>query len=98
MLKRRHPAVLVRRLVPPILLIMALLAVLLFGGPFLNALRPDPFSAPPDSVQTWVPSLLWFVWLGLLALLLLRIAFVLFDWADDWLALTTRRLIIMDKT
>jgi hypothetical protein len=98
MLKRRHPAVLVRRLAPPLVLIAALLAGLFFAGPLLNTLRPDPFTTPPEGVQAWLPSLLWFVWLAVLALLLVRIAFVLFDWADDWLALTTRRLIIMDKT
>ena len=65
--------------------------------PFLQSLRVDPLLStnPPPS---WVAPVLWSAWLGFAFLLLCRVAYLLLDWRQDWIALTTRRVIVMNKS
>jgi hypothetical protein len=65
--------------------------------PFLQSLRVDPLltSNPPPG---WVAPVLWSAWLGFALLLLCRCAYILLDWRQDWIALTTRRVIVMNKS
>lgn len=97
LLQRRHPATLFGGLVWPILLLVVWLAILLFAGPSLSGLQPDPFTQTEGGIAAWLPTLLWFVWLGVAAALVIWAAYLVLDWSDDWIALTTKRVIIMEK-
>ena len=99
LLQRQHPAVLFRNLLRPLLLLVLWVLSLVFVLPFIASLQPDALtSLSPQGLPAWLPTVLWLGWLGLAALLVLWGAYLALDWSDDWIALTNRRLIIMDKT
>lgn len=96
MLLRRHPIVLVRLLALPMLLLTIWLVSFLLVEPFLRSLGVDPLvvgDAPPQ----WLQPLLWSFWFLVGALLLGWVVYALLDWREDWLALTTQRVIVMNK-
>lgn len=95
-LLHRHPVVLLRSLALPIVLVATWVFGILLVEPFLSALSVDPLvagNAPP----AWLVPALWTFWLGIGGLLLAWIAYAIFDWREDWLALTTQRVIVMNK-
>lgn len=97
-LQRQHTAALLRALAWPLGLALAwLLASLLVVLPFIASLQPDPLAPPPEGPAALLPSFLWIAWLVLGAALVLWAAYAVLDWSDDWIALTTTRIIIMDK-
>lgn len=96
-LLRRHPVVLGRALAVPLLLLAIWVVSLLFVWPFLLSLSVDPLVAT-DGPPAWLVPLLWAAWLGAGLLLLAWVAYAVLDWREDWLALTTQRVIVMDKT
>lgn len=95
-LQRQHWLILLRGLVWPILVLALWVATIPFAIPFIGGLNPDPY-APGGGVPAWLPVVLWLFYFGFAALTLLIGAYILLDWSDDWIALTTRRLIIMEK-
>jgi hypothetical protein len=44
-----------------------------------------------------LPTCLWVAWVGLAVGCVLWVVYLAFDWRGDWVALTNRRLIVMDK-
>jgi hypothetical protein len=97
LLLRRHPAVLVRDLVAPLLLLILWLISLYFFAPFVAGLEVDPLvvaSAPPS----WLVPLLWVAWLSAGLVALAWMAYAVLDWRQDWIALTNQRVIVMSKT
>src|SRR5262249_52569245 len=98
LLQRQHPFVLVRKLAWPLLLLALWLVASVFALPLIARLQPDPLGPPAEGVSAWLPSALWLGWVGLAAVLVLWGAYLVLDWSDDWVALTNRRLIIMDKS
>src|SRR5436190_7116762 len=98
LLQRQHPFVLVRKLAVPGLLLVLWLVASVFALPLIGRLQPDPLGPPAEGIAAWLPSSLYLGWLGLAAVLVLWAAYRVLDWTDDWVALTNRRLIIMDKT
>lgn len=73
------------------------LVSVLFVPRFIGGLQPAPFQLPGESAPGWLPTLLWIGWLTILAGMIVWAAYLVLDWSDHWIALTTRRLIIMDK-
>src|SRR5439155_18330907 len=99
LLQRQHPAVLFGSLLKPLLLLVLWVLSLIFVPPLIAGLQPDALTSQPgQGLPAWLPAVLWLGWLGLAALLVLWGAYLVLDWSDDWIALTNRRLIIMDKT
>lgn len=99
-LLRRHPAALLMRAALPGLLLAAWLACLLLVLPFVSSLHADPllnggFSGP--TMPDWVPAALLIIYIVVAVLLALWVLGLYLEWRGDWLALTTRRLIMMDK-
>jgi Bacterial PH domain len=97
LLLRRHPAVLTRDLMAPLLLLILWLISFYFFAPFISSLDVDPLvvqNAPPS----WLVPLLWLTWLSAGLISLLWIAYAVLDWREDWIALTNQRVIVMDKT
>ncbi len=95
--QRRHYSVLLQSTLGPLLLLGVWVVGLPFVLRFIGELGTASFStaqAAPD----WVAGLLTVSYLATAALLLLWAGYVYLDWKDDWLALTTLRLIEMDKT
>jgi uncharacterized membrane protein YdbT with pleckstrin-like domain len=78
--------VLIGRLLPPAALLVLWLGASLLGMPALPSTQPHPLA-----------PVLCSVWAGITCALVLWAVYALFDWMDDWIALTTRRIIIMDK-
>ncbi|MGA7731937.1 MAG: PH domain-containing protein [Chloroflexia bacterium] len=95
-LLRRHPVVLVRTLAMPILLLAIWVVGFLIVEPFLRALSVDPLVAD-DAPPAWLVPSLWTAWFSVGGLLVGWFAYALFDWREDWIALTTQRVIVMDK-
>lgn len=101
MLQRKHPSVLLARLLWPLLLGVLWVAALVLGLALAGNLAADGFLQPGGNgsgLPDWLAPLLWFVWLGAGSALVLWAAYLVLDWSDHWIALTTRRVIIMDKT
>lgn len=99
--QRRHSAVVLMHLAVPLALLAAWAVGLLFVLPLINSLQTDPllaggFNGP--TAPSWVPATLTGIYFSLAGLLLFWTLYIYLDWRDDWLALTTRRLIMMDKT
>ncbi|HYP40333.1 MAG TPA: PH domain-containing protein [Chloroflexia bacterium] len=96
LLQRRHPLVLLGKLFWPAALFVAWLASLVFVLPLLSSFNQDPllYSGGPP---TWLPMVSWVAWIAVGVAIVLWAAYFIFDWSDHWIALTTRRLIIMDK-
>ncbi|HST04289.1 MAG TPA: hypothetical protein VLQ48_06085 [Chloroflexia bacterium] len=97
LLLRRHPAVLARDLVAPLLLLILWLVSLYFFAPFVSSLVVDPLvvqNAPPS----WLVPILWIGWLSAGLVALAWMAYAVLDWREDWIALTNQRVIVMDKT
>ena len=97
LLLRRHPAVLARDLVAPLLLLILWLVSLYFFAPFVAGLEVDPLvvtNAPPD----WLVPGLWMAWLSAGFVSLAWMAYAVLDWREDWIALTNQRVIVMNKT
>jgi hypothetical protein len=96
-LMHRHALSLLRRVAWPILLLVGWMASAAFVLPLLGGLDVDPLlavNAPPR----WVGPLLWALWLGVPVLAMGWVGYIVLDWREDWIALTTRRLIVMNKT
>src|SRR4051812_33722971 len=81
LLQRQHPAVLLRRLLGPFFLLGLWALSLLFILPFVSGLQQDP--VVPQSLPSWLPTLLWFGWLGLAVLLVLWGAYIALDWRSE---------------
>jgi hypothetical protein len=96
-LLRSHPLALLSSFAPPLLLLALWACSAFFVVPFLMSLRVDPLLTP-NPPPAWAVPVLWVVWLGFAFLLLCRIVYIVFDWRQDWIALTTRRVIVMNKT
>jgi hypothetical protein len=94
---RRHPAVLCIRLTGPLLLFLIWVGSLFLLPSVVAGLRPEPFALPGSGPPDWLAPLIIFCWLSVSLLILTWGAYVVFDWLDHWIALTTRRVIIMDK-
>ncbi len=95
--ERRHPVVLVGKLVGP-----ALLALLWFAGnffvlPLLGGPAPDPLLGPNNSPPAWLRTLLLVGWFSLPLVPALWASFILLAWSGQWTAITTHRLILMEK-
>jgi hypothetical protein len=97
LLQRRHPLVLLGKLFWPAALFIVWLASLVFVLPFLSSFNQDPLLYPGGGPPAWLPMVSWVTYLALAVAMLLWAAYFIFDWADHWIALTTRRLVIMDK-
>jgi len=97
MLRRRHPMMLLWRMTWPILLSVLWVATFFLLLAVAVGPQPDPLLSPDAWPPLWLPMLLWSLWLGLGGVALLWAAYVMLDWRDHWIALTTRRVIIMDK-
>lgn len=100
-LQRRHISVLMTQLALPVLLLGGWMVGLFFVLPFVAGLQADPllaggFGGP--TAPAWVPPALTVLYFALAGLLLLWAGFFFMEWKDDWVALTTRRIIVMDKT
>jgi hypothetical protein len=96
-LMHRHPLGLLRSLAWPLVLLLGWAVSAIVVVPFLASLQVDPLLAvnpPPE----WLAPFLWTAWLAVPVVLLGWIAYVLLDWREDWIALTTRRVIVMNKT
>ena len=96
-LLHRHALSLLKRAVWPVLLVVLWMASAFFVVPLLAGLDVDPLlavNAPPR----WVGPVAWTAWLGVPALALGWVGYLVLDWREDWIALTTRRLIVMNKT
>ncbi len=98
MLRRRHATLLVAQMTWP--LVLCALWVIGFFALFAYALgsRPDPLVSSDVWPPAWLPVVLWAGWLLLGGGALVWGAYVALDWRDHWIALTTRRLVIMDRT
>jgi hypothetical protein len=96
-LHRQHPAVLFGSLVPPLVIFVMWAVASVFVLPFISSLGPDPYGPPAEGLRVLLPGLVWLGWMVVPALLVLWAAYKTLDWSDDWLALTNRRLILMDK-
>ncbi len=96
-LMRRHPVVLFVRLVGPLLLLALWVTSLFFMPTVVRGLQPDPITLSGTGLPGWVAPVVMFLWLVLCLPILTWGAYVTFDWLDHWIALTTRRVIIMDK-
>jgi hypothetical protein len=96
-LLRRHPVFLARSLALPLLLLAIWVVSFMFVWPFLSSLSVDPLvtSDPPPG---WLVPTLWSLWFIMGGLLLAWVAYAVLDWREDWLALTSQRVIVMDKT
>ncbi|HEY0070513.1 MAG TPA: PH domain-containing protein [Chloroflexia bacterium] len=98
---RRHVSVVLLQLALPFLLLGAWTFGLFFVLPLVGSLQTDPlltggFEGPTS--PAWVPATLTGIYVLLAGLLAFWALYNYLDWRDDWLALTTRRLIMMDKT
>lgn len=89
--------VLARSLAAPLVLLFGWVISFMFVWPFLSSLSVDPLVST-DAPPGWLVPLLWTMWLGAGVLLLAWVAYGVLDWREDWLALTTQRVIVMDKT
>jgi hypothetical protein len=96
-LQHRHPVTVLYSLALPVLLLSLWAASALLVIPFLAGLQVDPLLAA-NPLPTWLAPLLWTAWLGAAIMLLCWCAYRLLDWREDWIALTTRRVIVMNKT
>ena len=97
LLQRQHHAVLFRKLTWPLALFVIWLVSGLFVLPLISSLQPDPLSPSPSRPFTWLPGVLWLAWMGVAVFLVLWAIYRVLDWSDDWIALTTRRIILMNK-
>ncbi len=97
LLQRRHPMVLFRRLLWPMSLFVIWLVSLFFVLPFISSLTSGTSASMLGGAAIWVPFALWVAWVGLALALTLWSIYLALDWTDSWLALTTHRLIAMDK-
>ena len=95
--ERRHPIVLVGKLVWPALLALFWLMGLFFVLPLLNATSPDPLLGPDNGPPAWLRTLLLVGWFSLPLVPTLWASFILLAWSGQWTALTTHRIILMDK-
>ncbi|MDQ6694708.1 MAG: PH domain-containing protein, partial [Chloroflexota bacterium] len=96
-LRRRHPLMLVRPLLVPLLLLLAWCAGLLMVAPFITGLSSADPLLGSSGAPSWLPPLLWVLYIGFALFFVLWTLHGLLDWKDNWVALTTRRLILMDK-
>ncbi|MDQ5825914.1 MAG: PH domain-containing protein [Chloroflexota bacterium] len=98
---RRHVSVVLMQLALPLALLGAWTFGLFFALPLIQSLQTDPLLAGgfqgPTS-PSWVPVTLTAIYMLLAGLLVFWALYIYLDWKDDWLALTTRRLVMMDKT
>ena len=97
LLMRRHPIVLLFKLAGPSLLLTLWVVSLFFMPVVVRGLQPDPFALNGTGLPGWVAPAVMFTWLALCLPVLTWGAYVAFDWLDHWIALTTRRVVIMDK-
>jgi uncharacterized membrane protein YdbT with pleckstrin-like domain len=97
MLRRQHPMALAAGLMWPGLLFLVWLLASVFGVPLVSGVLSDPLSPPPEGVEAWLPMVLWLVWVALALGLILWAVYNTLGWFGDWVALTDRRLIIMDE-
>lgn len=98
---RRHISVVLMRLLLPLLLLGAWTFGLFFVLPLIEGLQTDPLLAggfDGPVAPAWVPPTLTGIYLFIAGLLAFWTLYIYLDWKDDWLALTTRRLVMMDKT
>jgi hypothetical protein len=100
-LLRRHASVVLMQLAVPLALLGTWTFGLFFVLPLTQGMQTDPLLAGgfegPTS-PSWVPATLTGIYMLLAGALLFWALYIYLDWKDDWLALTTRRLIMMDKT
>lgn len=95
--ERRHPVVLVGKLVWPALLGLFWFVGLFFVLPLLGATSPDPLLGPDSGPPTWLRTLLLVGWFSLPLVPALWASFILLAWSGHWTAVTTHRIILMDK-
>ncbi len=91
---RRHPVVLGLQLARPFTLLVIWLAGGWLAGPYVASAT---YEAVRRGLPAWLPEAVWLAWMGVAAGLAAWTAYILLDWTDDWFALTTRRIIIMNK-
>jgi hypothetical protein len=96
-IERRHPIVLLGKLIGPVLLTLFWLVGLFFVLPLLSGPAPDPLLSPNSGPPPWLRTLLLVAWFCLPLVLLLWASFILLAWSGQWTAITTHRLILMDK-
>ncbi|MEO8288980.1 MAG: PH domain-containing protein [Chloroflexota bacterium] len=95
-LLHRHPVALLYSLRWALLLATLWTVSIPFVAPLLLSLAVDPLLSV-NAAPTWLAPLLWAFWLGAAIILACWIGYVLLDWREDWIALTTRRVILMNK-
>jgi hypothetical protein len=93
-LVRRHPVVLGLQLARPFTLLIVWLAGGWLAGSYVASAA---YEAVRRGLPAWLPEAAWLAWMGVAAGLAAWAAYILLDWTDDWFALTTRRIIIMNK-
>jgi hypothetical protein len=95
--QHQHFTWLLRKLLWPVLLLGAWAVSAPYVVPFISGLGQDPTSPPPEGVMAIGPTCLWAAWAGIGVGCVLWAIYLVFDWRGDWVALTDRRLIVMDK-
>lgn len=96
-LMRRHPVALMGRLAGPVLFLVLWLVSLFLLPSVVRGQQPGPFALPGEGPPGWLGPVIIFGWLSFSLVILTWGGYVLFDWLDHWIALTTRRVIVMDK-
>ena len=97
LLARRHPLTILRALLVPLGLLILWVPGLLLALSLSEGLRTDPL-LNPGGPPPWASTAVLLVYLGLGALVLAWLLYAALNWRSDWVALTTRRVIFMDKT
>ena len=96
MLRRRHPYFLVVGVAVPLLLVLLWAARLTFMPGVLAGLVGDPISAR-EGAPTWMRVGVAVGWVGLGVPGVVWGVYALLGWLGRWIAITTRRVIVMDK-
>ncbi|HET9495798.1 MAG TPA: PH domain-containing protein, partial [Chloroflexia bacterium] len=97
LLARRHPLTILRAVLFPLVLLVLWVPGLLLALSFSESLRADPL-LNPGGPPAWASTAALLVYLGLGGLLLAWLLYAAANWRSDWVALTTRRVIFMEKT
>jgi hypothetical protein len=97
LLARRHPMTILRAVMVPLVLLIMWAPGLLLALSFSDSLRSDPL-LNPGGPPAWASTAVLIVYLGLGTVLVAWLIYAAANWRSDWVALTTRRVIVMEKT
>jgi hypothetical protein len=97
LLARRHPLTVLRAVLVPLVLAVLWVPGLWLALALSDSLRADPL-LNPGGPPAWASAAVVLVYLALGAALLAWLLYAALNWRSDWVALTTRRVIFMEKT